>query len=279
MKSLIPVFLLLPLWASAALVTFETGQGYTVNTNLGVVNGTTSNAPFSGTNGWSLSTSTGPGRVVATTTSGEYLGGLALSGSATTNQTYIGGLKGIIEVTGVNSISFDAQYSTGIGVGFMGDGDADSLFDQGSGGSGGDTGLAVGVGGSPARFEARYASFGTEIFNPAALAGTSGNWYHFNLLIGESVAGNRALTLAVRNLTAAAEIDLNGAAVGTAWSFTVTDAQFGVAPENALGGFVRLTQAGTNGAKIDNLHFTAVPEPSVGLFGLTGLLALARRRR
>jgi hypothetical protein len=41
------------------------------------------------------------------------------------------------------------------------------------------------------------------------------------------------------------------------WSFTVSDAALGVAPEGSLGGFVRVTTDAPNSAKIDNVSFTA----------------------
>jgi hypothetical protein len=269
----LPVFAALAPLSAGAVITFETAEGYTAPVSFGPVNGSTVNAPFTGLNGWSASTSTSQGQVVATTGSGEYVGGQALTAGGT--GTYIGGLRGGLQYTGVNSIAFDAQYATGIGVGFLGDYDGDGFFDQGSGGANGDPGLAFGVGGSPARFEARYASFGTELFNPANLQGTGGNWYHFNALIGDSLSGSREITLSVYNLTTSTLVDLNGAADGTDWKFNLTDAQFGVAPEAALGVFVRLTSA----AKVDNLLLTVVPEPAaIQLFGL-GLLALLHRRR
>jgi hypothetical protein len=263
-RVLVPALMLIAGLSPAATITFETDQGYVAG-SIAPVNGGSTNAPFDGQQGWSRSTSNGTGAIAATTASGEYVGGLALGSGGT--GTYIGGKRASVELTGYNSISFDAKYSTGIGVGFLGDADSDGLFDQT------ETGLAFGVGGSGVRFQVRYAGFGTEVLS--GVSGTTGNWYRFNALIGESIGGSRDLTLSAYNLTTGAFVDLNGAAPGNDWSLSVTDAQFGVAPESAVGGFVRLTGS----AQVDNLRFTAIPEPSTILLGGIGLLAMARRRR
>jgi hypothetical protein len=88
--------------------------------------------------------------------------------------------------------------------------------------------------------------------------------------------------MALRNLTNGADVDLNGAGSGNTITFSVTDAQFGIAPENAVGGVVRVSGNG-NAAAIDNVTFTAVPEPTTiaTLGAAVGLLGLhiARRRR
>jgi hypothetical protein len=111
---------------------------------------------------------------------------------------------------------------------------------------------------------------------------TTGDWYRYSIAIGESLSGNRSITMALRNLTNGADVDLNGAGSGNTITFSVTDAQFGIAPENAVGGVVRVSGNG-NAAAIDNVTFTAVPEPTTiaTLGAAVSLLGLhiARRRR
>lgn len=231
-------------------VLFETSQNYpAANAQIAGTNTNPNGAAYSGTNGWSLSTSSTTANVLTTQNSGEYAGGQALGANG--SGTYIGGLRNVIHPAAARTISFDAQYSTGITVGFMKDADGDGLFD------GSDTGMGFGVGGASAvRFQRRAASFGTETASP--LAGSGGQWYRFLVIIGDSVGGSRAITMAVRNLTTAADLDFDTATAGVQpWSFSVTDAEFGPAPETADGVFVRLTGA----AKIDNLRATIVGTP------------------
>lgn len=258
----------------ATTVTFESNQGYSIGNVQASTNGGLTGAPYNGQQGWSRSTATHPGLIVSTLSSGEYGGGMALSASSdgTAGKTYIGGKLGGIAATGVNSITFDARGDTGITVGFLGD-NGNGLFDQYP-----DTGIGFGAGGaSNPRIEARYAGFGTEIFNPGGAAAPSSQWFHYSVLIGESEGGFRGITMSVRNLTTATNVNLGGA--GGSWTFSVTDAQFGVAPENADGIWVRITQPWYDSGYVDNLTFTAVPEPSTALLGGLGLLALLRRRR
>lgn len=95
------LILLFPVLADGALVTFETTDGYAAG-SLGVINShvpATTDAPYTNANGWSRSTSAGTGVIVTTTSSGEYVGGQALQGGSAANQTFIGGLKGIVELT------------------------------------------------------------------------------------------------------------------------------------------------------------------------------------
>lgn len=234
----------------AGTIRFEPDETYPESGDFSLSPGTADNCAFDGTNGWSRSTSSSPARTTATTSSGEYRGGHA----ATTNGsgTYVGGNRNAVLRTGLNTISFDAQYASGISVGFMDDKDGDGLFD------GGDTGMAFGVGGSPARFQYRNAAFGTENFG-TGFAGTSGQWYRFNITIGESVGGSRAVTMAVRNLTTGADFDFDTATGGVQpWTFTVTDAQFGASPELSDGIFMRLS----GGAKLDNIRVTSANPPA-----------------
>lgn len=263
--------------SNAATITFETGQGYTNNTNIGALGGA-SDAPFTGQQGWSLSTSTGTGRIVTTTTSGEYTGGQGLGADSADTRTYIGGKLGAVEITGINTITFDAMYSTGgaISAGFLGVGDADGLFDNS------DAGMQFGGNGSPgATVFYRDLGFGATQTNPSS-SGTlvEGKWYRHTITIGEISGANRSITMSVRNLTDATDLDLNGGTAGTSITFSVTNSAFGVAPEAAVGGFIRISNAtGASTPFIDNINFTAVPEPSSVFLGSLGMLALLRRRR
>jgi alpha-glucosidase len=227
-------------------IKFETSQGYpAANAEIAAVHRNPGGSPFSGAKGWALSTADSPGRVLATGDSGDYAGGQALGSNG--KGTYIGGLKGAIEPAAAHTISFDARYHTGISVAFMRDADGDGRFDPG------ETGMSFGVGGATAvRFQHRAANSGTETASP--LAGTNGHWYRFRITIGDSVEGKRAITMAVRNLSTQTDLDFELTTAGTQpWSFSVTDADFGPAPETADGVFVRLTGS----AKVDNLRATA----------------------
>lgn len=236
-------------------IDFETVQGYPpAPADLAPVHGGGTNAPYDGIKGWSRSTSSSAVRVVDTGSSGEYTGGQALGTNG--SGTMISGLRGIIEPAAANTITFDAQYATGIAVGFMKDHDGDRLFDQGSAGANGDTGMGFGVGGSPVSIQRRHAAFGTEVLSP--LGGTVGNWYRFSITIGPDNAGSRTVTMAVRNLTTATDLDFVSGTTGIQpWTFSVTSAALGAAPEEADGVFVRLTGA----AKVDKLRVTAVGTP------------------
>ncbi len=268
----IPALLLMAGLSSAAPITFDVPP-YALG-NIGALNGSTSNAPFTGQQGWSLSTSNGNGTIITTTASGEYGGGHALDGGTATGTTYIGGKLGIVDITGVNSVTFDARFqASGVTAGFFG---GSGNFDQT------DFGMQFGGTGGSLPFY-RDAAFGTQTNAPSGTL-VNGDWYRYSVSIGASLAGNRSITMAVRDLTNGTDVDINGAGAGNDWTFSVTDAQFGVAPESAVGGAVRVTRNnGANLAGIDNLQLTAVPEPATIAFlasavGLLGL-RIARRRR
>jgi hypothetical protein len=235
-------------------ITFETDQGYPA---AGQVAGTTTDpngAAFSGVEGWSLGGAAANAH--ATPSSGEYLGGQSM-GCANTG-TYTGGRLGGIQYTGSRTLTFDAPFvSGGTAVGFMADTDNDGLFDAGhpSGGVPG-TGMAFGIGGSPARIQYRDAGFGTE--HSSGLAGITNHWYRWSITIGESVGGSRSITMALRDLTDATPFDFNTATPEIDnWTFSVTDAQFGTAPELSDGLWIRAT----SGSRVDNIYATSVEPP------------------
>jgi hypothetical protein len=262
--------------ANAAIITFESPT-YSTATTLSVAPANVAtNRAFDGQDGWSRSTSSSTGTVVSTTTSGEYIGGQAIGGA-----TYIGANRNEILTS---NFSFDLRYGSGqeMGVGHWNDDDNDGLFDQGE--SELQIGVVSGAGGW--YFGARYANFGTRVYSDGAgnvvsggpgVAGTAGHWYRFNVEYIDN-GGNYDITVDLRNLTTSTDIDFDSGTAGVQnWNFTITAAQFGVAPADADGLFVRTTTSGTNGL-LDNIN-TAVPEPSAALLAGLGLLGLLRRRR
>ncbi len=277
---IIPASLLMAGLTSAAPITFDVPP-YSLGV-IGALNGSTSNASFTGQQGWSLSTSDGTGTIATTTTSNEYIGGHALSANATASRTYIGGKLGVVEITGTNSITFDARYLSGgaITAGFLGN-DGDNLFDQSVAA---DTGMQFGGHGpSGSTVYYRDAGFGTNQTIPGVTGNlTAGDWFRHIITIGEVSGGNRSITMSVRDLTTGTDLDLNGASGGNSITFSVGNSTFGVAPEAAVGGFIRISNPGGTTAAIDNLQFTAVPEPgTLALLGV-GILAIgfgvARKR-
>ncbi|MCU0781219.1 MAG: autotransporter-associated beta strand repeat-containing protein, partial [Akkermansiaceae bacterium] len=242
----------------AGMITFEADQGYPDTTdpeadrNIAGVNGSSNDAPFDGTQGWSRSTSTTGGGAGAaihpTNSSGEYRGGQAIG--ANNNNSYIGGKLGGIEVTGANTLTFDAPFNSGTQVGFFSDADKDGLFDQS------EAGMSWGFQGATIALGYRDAGFGTVYGN---FPGTAGHWYRFTITIGGSTGSSRDIVMAVRNLTTGADYDFDAETAGIQpLAHTVTDAQFGVAPERADGIWVRTTSS----ARIDNLRATSVEPPA-----------------
>jgi alpha-glucosidase len=236
-------------------IRFETAEGYPqAPADLAPAHGASSGTPFDGVKGWSRSAATNLARIVATVDSGLYFGGQALGSSST--GTYVGALRGNIERAAANTIAFDARYASGIEVGYMKDHDGDGRFTPGRDGAGGDAGMSFGVGGSPVSFQWRHAAFGTEIRSP--LGGHAGRWYRFLITLGEIKDGRRPVTMAVRDLTTATQLDFEPAIPGIQpWSFTVTDDELGTSPQDADGVFVRLTGE----AMIDNLRATRAADP------------------
>lgn len=267
----------------AAIITFESPT-YTVGTLASTAAGTTDRA-FTGQDGWSASTGGNAGAVVATTTSGEYSGGQAISGGTA---TYIGARQGSIDfdMSAGITISFDLRYGTGqeMGVGFWGDSDNDNLFDQS------ETGVLFGVvsdGTSPYAMGMRYANFSTRAYSngtggvvtsgASPVTGTAASWYHFAITILPNGA-NYDISMSVRNLTNSTDVDFNSTLGGAnPFTATLTAIQFGVNPYAADGIAARATTSGSNGL-LDNVRLT-IPEPGVTLLGGLGLLGLLRRRR
>ncbi len=206
---------------------------------------------FNGQDGWSESTSNSPGVIAATSASGEYVGGQALTASTT---TYIGAKSGYhLLQDGSDTFTFDIRAGASqTGIGFWSDTDGDGLFDQA------EAQIHFGFINSAFQFGYRRPAFGTVALS--GTSGTSGHWYRFVVTVGEpdEETGDRQITMRVRNLTASSEVDFDPETPGTQpWIFTVTPADFGTAPEEWDGTFVRVT-AGA----IDNINGPIPPPPA-----------------
>lgn len=246
----------------AVLIDFE--SPYTVAALAGTV---TTPAPFDGQQGWSRGVSgTGVGGIVTTTSSGSYTGGQGLRSSPSANDSYIGGIT--VDLTGVTSISYDYQISN-VGRTYLGlwnDVNTDGLLTSGE--------VGVVFGANNLNFMFRIGNGGTEALT--GVLGTIGNWYRLTMDIGASISGNRTVTLTAYDLTNNAIVDLDTLSAATTFSRTYTDAQFGAAPEDAEGLWLRLG-SNVGGGVIDNI--SAVPEPSVLGLATLGLGLWARSRR
>jgi autotransporter-associated beta strand protein len=244
-----------PVAPPAGTITFETDQGYPAAGEVAGINANPNGAAYTGADGWALSGAAG--NTFTTGSSGEYLSGQSIG--CANSGTFVSGRKGGILRTGAATLTFDAPFVVGgTAVGFMKDSDHDGLFDTGhpSGGVPG-SGMSFGIGGSPARFQYRDAGFGAE--HSSGLTGTTGHWYRYTIAIGESVGGSRSITWSMRNLTTGADFDFNTATPEIDnWTFTVTDAQFGSAPERSDGVWVRATSA----SRIDNIRATSAEPPA-----------------
>ncbi len=239
----------------AGTITFETDQNYPANGLVAGVSTDPNGTAYSGVEGWSLGGAAA--NTFTTASSGEYVGGQAI-GCANTG-TYTGGRLGGIQRTGAATLTFDSPFiAGGTAVGFMKDTDGDGLFDAGhpSGGVPG-VGMSFGIGGSPARIQYRDAGFGTE--HTSGVTGITNHWYHWTVTIGESIGGNRNITMALRDLTDGTPFDFNTATPEIDnWTFSVTDAQFGSSPESSDGLWVRATGS----VRIDNLYATSAQPPA-----------------
>lgn len=223
----------------AAPITFEAPIYQTATPLSPAPANVTTNRPFDGQDGWSRSTSSATGTLTATSVSGEYPGGQALSGA-----TYIGAKSGYVLLDpATRAFTFDVRYGSGqeLGCGFWNDDDGDGLFDQS------ESQVQFGVVASGYQFGWRHKNFGTRV--GSGLAGTAGSWYRIRVHLSESDgSGSRVLTMRVRDLTLGEELDFDSATDGfQAWTQTITAAQFGAAPEQCEGVFLRVTHSGSNG--------------------------------
>jgi hypothetical protein len=256
---------------------FETSEGYPAAGNNFTTNAPVNNAvnsiPFNDTMGWTASSSTSPGYIVTTTSSGSYVGGQALrsaSGSPGSGQSYIGTLD--LDLSGILMLSFDVcSPSPASGaqamIGGWYDANLDSMYNQNP-----ETGVTGGLTGAT-QFGMRINNMGGTTYN-SGVAPIADNWY--NITLTYDFANNTAL-LDVFNLTANSVVDLNGASAGTTFSATAANL-YGATPVNPLTyqGVV-LRASGT--ALLDNV--IVVPEPSsvaLMVVGGFGMLALMRRR-
>ena len=272
-NSILPLALFVssvPLVHAATNITFESpyDTAAALSTGATAPTNTTTNRAFDGQQGWSRSTSGNGGNIITTTTSGNYTGGQALTGSTAAGtssslDTYIGGKAVVGPMT---SLVFDFRYyGVELGVGGWNDAEAvpDGLFDQTEAQF-----MAGIVSSSGFKFGVRGANFGTRY--STGTVGTPGNWYRMTIT-PDSVA--KTVTLGVFDLTANTAV-----ALGTSvFTLTTLTTDFGVATTAYEGISARVTSYAAAPAAIDNIQ--VIPEPAAALLGGLGMLSLLRRRR
>ncbi len=249
-------------------ITFD-DPAYLSSNSLGGGTGSASTGvAFTGQDGWSLSTSSASGTVVATTDSGSYAGGQAVHGN-----TYIGANSDyLIAQNPERQFSFDLFSGTGaerLGVGGWSDLNDDGLFQQN------EMGLMAGFNnqGGTLRFGGRAANFGTDLFVPDITVAAD-TWYRMQVTYDDDA---RSMTLDVWNLTLdGIVIDLNGPDDGTSYTFAgLSESQYGFATTEFDGITMRLSN---NSFRIDNISSVPEPGPLLFAFGALGLLGARRRR-
>lgn len=197
------------------------------------------NAEFIGQQGWSQSTSGGRGAIVATSSSGLYVGGQAL-GSGDANNAYIGANT---NVALGKKFRFDLLAPAGNKAGVAGfvDLNGDGLLSQS------ESGVFAGVNdiGGVSYFSFRDTIAGGTVYSSGVAANPS-DWYRVTVTLDDAT---RTATMEVTNLTAGGvAVDLNGAAAGTAFSRSWSAGQW-VATTNFVG---TLARASTT-LRVDNI--------------------------
>jgi alpha-glucosidase len=197
------------------------------------------NAQFVGQQGWSQSTSGGRGAIVATISSGVYVGGQAL-GSGDANNAYIGANTNV--VLG-KKFRFDVLAFGGNKAGVAGfvDANGDGLFSQT------ESGVFAGVNdvGGVSHFSFRDTIASGTVYSSDVAANVA-DWYRVTVTLDDAT---RTATMEVTNLTAGGiAVDLNGAAAGTAFSRTWAPAQW-VAATNFVGTLARASAS----LRLDNI--------------------------
>lgn len=249
----------------AAAIDFE--SPYTAGT-LASAAGSAIDNPFTGQQGWSRSTDWDSGKVVATATSGLYVGGQALStGAASYNYM---GAKQSVALGSVFSFDIRTALTTvPLSCGRWQDADSDGQYDKSETGVMG--GLFVPYTNGPATFGLRASNYGTSSFT--TVAPIANDWYRVTMTLDDATY---TATMDVTDLTTNTVVDLNGAAAGTAYSVVYTAGTYGALDNAANGVAVRVADPASF---IDNIGPVVVPEPtSLALLGL-GSLALLKRRR
>ena len=259
-KCLVPGLVFALGLSAGAQITFEPAQGYT----LGALSpGTSANAPFSGQQGWSESTSSDPGAMLATTSSGAYVGGQALGA---TTSAYIGLNQGY---SLGSQFSFDLYTGDndkgGVGAGYVGT-LAGGNFQQATAPL--YVGLAAGSG-APV-FAVRSAGLGTTF--STGVASTMDNWYQYNVTLNDA---SQSVDFSVFDLTTDSAVSFAGASgnlsAGPDYLVDLSSSQYGAGYDSATstGVFARATATSGAGNSILIDNIVATPEP--GTLSLAGV--------
>jgi hypothetical protein len=218
--------------------------------------------PYDVVNDGSWTDSSSPsGAVVTTSNSGEYIGGQGLQ-----NENESGGFIGGVVDAAFNqtSWSFDFRsFGTGRVTMFGWVDDASDGFDDNSE-------AQFQMGNVDNIFGFRGASFGSDFESGVAVDGDK--WYRVTTSVLNEGTGEVSMT--VRNLTDAVDVDLNGASAGIDYTVTL-GAAFGSAISSYDGYGLRLDNSSIG----DNV--TVIPEPSTLILFLGAFAAffIKLRRR
>ena len=219
--------------------------------------------PFTGQGGWSVSEGASAGQIGASTTSGDYTGGLAMRGTGT--DAYVGAKNGFrpFQQTGSLGLIFDLQFATNAPttVGFWQDIDADNLFDAG------EVLMTFGAVETGSGVEFGYQDAWWPTGHGTGVTGTAGHWYRMVVILGTpDFLGTRSLEIRVRDLTAKAEIDFDAGQAGVQpWRGEVTITQLGYEPSSCNGTAALVTGASAGLDNIGPLTFQKGPNQNINL--------------
>jgi hypothetical protein len=243
------------------------------------------NRAFTGLDGWSDSSSSQPGGITTTLSSGRYVGGQAIrSGAALTSTggSYIG-VKNNFQLYSSRSYTFDMSPSNSeVDVGGWSDTDGDGLYDQTEvTGMAGFMGTTRGFGFRSATFSSTYYSSGVQPTLTGADAGA--HWYRVFVTAEELGGGVGRYTMGVYDLTDDVIIDL-APSDDNSVTFTTPNllpANFGAPLTDVAGVVVRVSSntAYPVGGRVDNIQsgIVPVPEPATGMLLLLAGPLLLRR--
>jgi hypothetical protein len=266
--------------SASAQINFE--SPYTLGALSSGGGSSTSVNPFTGQQGWSVGSGNVGGTIVATTSSGSYVGGQALEGGGTgaSGNAYLGANNTFSwgGSSGIATISYDLLWGGGdkMGIGGWSDANSDGNYEQNEvsayGGLSATGQFLVRAGNSGS-----LNGFGENDVNAGGLVANTTDWYQMTLTYNDAA---KSITMGVIDLTTGATLDLGGGSTAL-WTDVLSGAPgssdyYG----SGVAGFNGVFARATGGDLIDNIATVSAPEPATwALAGLGGVLILIWRRR